>query len=588
MVSTEEEVQHSEITATEAEAYVDALVPLGLDEYASPKWHMQHEYMEKLNLQSHFNILHRGDEFVKEALVDMDKVPIVIHELVAAEVWKFKVWPMIEGHISEHARIRAYNCLYHEATLVALLEALFFHQDACEAAGERLMELVDYCDRKINWLISRPPPSTKARTTADIIREAEDEAESLKIQLDEINFNCAMVALTILRYMTDHLQSLHVSVAQRLVRHHDFVASLAVVLELAPWNKREAIVLEVQQDDGSMKKKKQTRHKQFNDNKWGNVEPGSRELCKTEAQIWLSLYNLIMSAGQAATGMGYPMDNSRKQGVLKLKKYFNDVLCDQLPPLTDLRRVVEEIGMMDLGTDEGSSFIIEQVSEMREAMLADQDWDVLSRQTLQSYFQMTANERQAEVMKMNDMYSMFDLGDLDDGGKINDAALLDKYGSVGLAKLFLVGDEKEGVEKDLVKACYYFRLGADNGDAEAQYCYGQRLKKGQGVDQDAAEAVTYFNAAAAQGHTNAMNWLGHIYEKGDGIPASAEQALSFNRMAAEAGDNWALTKMGMRFLKGDAVDADEAEARRWLQQAAERGSKAAVEKLHELDSDDLD
>ena len=32
-----------------------------------------------------------------------------------------------------------------------------------------------------------------------------------------------------------------------------------------------------------------------------------------------------------------------------------------------------------------------------------------------AYFQMTKDERQQEIMKMNDMYSMFDLGDLDDG-----------------------------------------------------------------------------------------------------------------------------------------------------------------------------
>ena len=53
-----------------------------------------------------------------------------------------------------------------------------------------------------------------------------------------------MVALTMLRYLTDHMRSLHVSVAQRLVKHHDFVASLAAVLDLKPWNKRETTILE--------------------------------------------------------------------------------------------------------------------------------------------------------------------------------------------------------------------------------------------------------------------------------------------------------------------------------------------------------
>eukprot|EP01051_Picozoa_sp_SAG22_P013575 SAG22_NODE_1537_length_4188_cov_108.843238_3_plen_178_part_00 len=157
------------------------------------------------------------------------------------------------------------------------------------------------------------------------------------------------------------------------------------------------------------------------------------------AQVWLALYNLIMSAGQAATGMGYPMDNTKKPNVEKLKKYLNDVLTDQLPPLKELRRVVEEIGMMDLGAAENTSFVIEQVSEMREAIIADQDWEKLSAATLRNYFQMSKDERMAEIMKMNDMYSMFDLGEMSDAGKVSDAALLDKHGAVGLAKLFLAG-----------------------------------------------------------------------------------------------------------------------------------------------------
>jgi hypothetical protein len=91
-----------QISSMEAEAYVEALEPLPLETYASPKWYRQHEYLEKLNLQAHHNIIHRGDEFVYEALCDLDKIPIVIHELIAAEVWKTKVcvqrggraWPL--------------------------------------------------------------------------------------------------------------------------------------------------------------------------------------------------------------------------------------------------------------------------------------------------------------------------------------------------------------------------------------------------------------------------------------------------------------------------------------------------------------
>eukprot|EP01051_Picozoa_sp_SAG22_P013574 SAG22_NODE_1537_length_4188_cov_108.843238_2_plen_69_part_00 len=48
------------------------------------------------------------------------------------------------------------------------------------------------------------------------------------------------------------------------------------------------------------------------------------------------------------------------------------------------------------------------------------------------------------------------------------------------------------MEKNIEKACYYFKLAAENGDAEGAYCYGQRLKKGQGVAKNVVEAVVFF------------------------------------------------------------------------------------------------
>ena len=106
-----------QITATEAEAYIEALEPLPLESYASPKWYRQHEYLEKLNLQAHHNIIHRGDEFVYEALCDLDKIPIVIHELIAAEVWKTKV------HVSGGCRVllRRVCCAVSAAVAPAVL-----------------------------------------------------------------------------------------------------------------------------------------------------------------------------------------------------------------------------------------------------------------------------------------------------------------------------------------------------------------------------------------------------------------------------------------------------------------------------------
>lgn len=50
--------------------------------------------------------------------------------------------------------MRLYFVLYHEATLANFLEVVMFHGHVAEQAGELLVELVDYCARKMTMLIS--------------------------------------------------------------------------------------------------------------------------------------------------------------------------------------------------------------------------------------------------------------------------------------------------------------------------------------------------------------------------------------------------------------------------------------------------
>lgn len=50
--------------------------------------------------------------------------------------------------------MRIYFTLYHEATLANLLKIAMFHGHICEQAGDLLIELADYCARKMTMLIS--------------------------------------------------------------------------------------------------------------------------------------------------------------------------------------------------------------------------------------------------------------------------------------------------------------------------------------------------------------------------------------------------------------------------------------------------
>lgn len=68
----------------------------------------QHEILEKLNLQAHANAAANADEFVMESLITFDKLPILVHELLAAEAWSDCILPVVKHKLEGKASLRAY------------------------------------------------------------------------------------------------------------------------------------------------------------------------------------------------------------------------------------------------------------------------------------------------------------------------------------------------------------------------------------------------------------------------------------------------------------------------------------------------
>lgn len=93
---------------------------------------------------------------------------------------------------------------------------------------------------------------------------------------------------------------------------------------------------------------------------------------------------------------------------------------------------------------------------------------------------------------------------------------------LALAMSFFKG---QGVEKDDVLAARYFRMAADQGNADAQDMLGLLYKFGQDVSKDSREAVKWFLVAAESGHSDARNNLGAMYSSGLGVPQDFKEAV---------------------------------------------------------------
>ena len=64
-------------------------------------------------------------------------------------------------------------------------------------------------------------------------------------------------------------------------------------------------------------------------------------------------------------------------------------------------------------------------------------------------------------------------------------------------------------------------------------------ENGQGVPQDKAEAVEWYRLAAEQGDANAQNNLGFMYGNGRGVPQDYVEAHKWYNLAASNGNDLA-------------------------------------------------
>lgn len=156
-------------------------------------------------------------------------------------------------------------------------------------------------------------------------------------QEKKLNFEICLKAVSLLRYITDDLESLPLSVMTRMLNTLDIPILLVQLVENPPWTKRK---------DGKVFK--------FIDSKWQELDfQESFKITKIEGQVWLALYTLLMNG---KCQQKYDLNTNRKNSILKLRSHLNEVMLDQLPILVEMQRYLEHLSMMDLLPPPGNSF----------------------------------------------------------------------------------------------------------------------------------------------------------------------------------------------------------------------------------------
>jgi hypothetical protein len=412
------------LDSLESTRLVEGLVSFNLADVGGPAWMKQHEVLEKLNLQAHHCVLSQSDNFVMEDLVTYEKVALLVRELLVVEAWRERIFPGVIKTLralladpatvrdAHGATLRLYFILYHEATLANLLEVVLYHDYVMAAADEMILELVDYGARCVARLGAAAADgetphidphvsedgsrkSTK-EVLADLESTDEDPVNAIERQQKDILFSVSVATITFVRLLAEHVESLPLGVATRMLNTHDLLVALVPLLEFPPWTRRSAA--------GTWFK--------FVDQKWREVAAADLlKLTQTEAQVWITLFHLMCAPKFRAQ---YHFNTFRKEQVLRCRRYLNDVLIDQLPILESVQRYMDELSLMQPPPPERSPLVLEQLPRVREALMSkSNDWSALIRSSVQSL----SSSDFADLNRITDIYTDENVSSLLAGGK---------------------------------------------------------------------------------------------------------------------------------------------------------------------------
>ncbi|NWV98255.1 ZMY10 protein, partial [Machaerirhynchus nigripectus] len=383
----------------ETEALVRALRGTELRDIGGQGWLQQHEYIEKLNMHGILSASAGQEQLLTELLVTHTKVPVLIGELISVEIWKRKVFPVLcrLEDFKPRSTFPIYVVLHHEASIINLLETVFFYKEICESAGDSILDLIDYCHRKLTLLAAR---STKAQAVTSAELRAEGLASPSSMQADAVppqelqkqaetmEFEISLKALSVLRFITDQVESLPPSALTRILNTHNLPCLLVELVEHCPWSCWEA---------GKLKK--------FENGTWHVVPPEDQvKMTKLDGQVWLTLLNLLLSP---ECQRKYRFDGFNKSQLLKLRAFLTDVLIDQLPNLVEMQRFLSYLAVTEPAPPK-KDLILEQIPIIRDHILKKNSgkWETIAKHQVKHAFSPTEEELKLQARRWAQTYSL--------------------------------------------------------------------------------------------------------------------------------------------------------------------------------------
>jgi zinc finger MYND domain-containing protein 10 len=363
------------ITHGEVEQKISKLKIFSPDQIGKPEWKSQRQSIELFNIISHQAAQKKSDDFVLSQLVSYEKMPVLVHELCIAEAMRNKVYSKTLKELSE-APAGIYLYVQYESVILNFLQVVLYHEEAVTALGDHVLDLIDYCWRTITFeFLSGGGSIASDKYSPNMLEGAGGDPkaiaslspeERLNIQLRELQIRKGFMCISILWFIVERIPALPLAAVNSILNKHDLVVGFANLIEIQPWTYR------------SKKSGNNNDIYKFKNNAFEKVSAADVPLVVIpEAHTWFALHYLVCDRDCRTK---YQYNRFRKEQVMRVKKYLNEVLVDQLPVLTDLQRLVEELSFIEppAGTEEKfktKMLLIDHVSPLQSAIQNFAGWD---------------------------------------------------------------------------------------------------------------------------------------------------------------------------------------------------------------------
>jgi zinc finger MYND domain-containing protein 10 len=335
-------MENNVVHPEEVDFFVQSIRENQLVDIGGKTWLETHERILKLNQQAIIEATENREEIVKELLILQDKLPMLVHEAYCVVVWRTKILPkLLKSSKNIEATFFIYTVLYHELTVMSLLETVLYHENSCEALGDVVIDLIDYCVHGVTQLIGL---SHDGHQLKNDVKVDMNPMEELKAQQNDLQFSIGMKSITILSYLSDKISSLSVSAARRLTQTHDVPCLISEILSLRPWLRRLK------------------SFEKFINGKWTPVEGDEiLKITKVEAQTWFCLRSIMF---HRETFENYEINSFRQRELGKCSGLMNDVVLDQLPPLVELKQFLCTLQISSNAPNNLSNLVLEVIPEV--------------------------------------------------------------------------------------------------------------------------------------------------------------------------------------------------------------------------------